>query len=219
MRSTNQAILHQEQSIFQARFTWQATPKHKIGVTFDQESFCACTTGISAVAPHPKPATIAGSLCSASSPSTGARRSATGCSSKRAASTASNVGAAWIRRSASWGNIDHLTPGMISVADTLNPVTGGPLTYRAAAAPTTTRGTGTSTTGRPCPTSPGRTRLQGGLQQRLRTSREHDLQLAGDALQLQLHLDGAERDRLPHRAAHGESQCQSRYGTLRIRTS
>ena len=30
------------------------------------------------------------------------------------------------------GNIDHLTPGMISVTDSLNPVTGGPLTYRAA---------------------------------------------------------------------------------------
>ena len=29
------------------------------------------------------------------------------------------------------GNIDHLTPGMISVSDTLNPVTGGPLSYRA----------------------------------------------------------------------------------------
>ncbi len=31
------------------------------------------------------------------------------------------------------GNIDHLEPGMISVVDTLNPVTGTPLTYRAAA--------------------------------------------------------------------------------------
>jgi hypothetical protein len=30
------------------------------------------------------------------------------------------------------GNIDHLEPGMISVTDSLNPVTGTPLTYRAA---------------------------------------------------------------------------------------
>ena len=30
------------------------------------------------------------------------------------------------------GNIDHLEPGMISVFDTLSPVTGGGLTYRAA---------------------------------------------------------------------------------------
>ena len=44
--STDQAILHQEQTIYQARLTWQATPKHKFGVTFDQENFCACTTGI-----------------------------------------------------------------------------------------------------------------------------------------------------------------------------
>ena len=44
--SPNQAILHQEQTIFQARMTWQASPKHKFGMTFDQENFCACTTGI-----------------------------------------------------------------------------------------------------------------------------------------------------------------------------
>ena len=35
--------------------------------------------------------------------------------------------------------------------------------------------------------------LQSGLQQRLRAPREHDLQLAGDAVQLRLHLDGADR--------------------------
>ena len=51
---------------------------------------------------RPRPATIAASRCSASSPSTGTRRSATGCWSKRAASTASSAGAAWSRRSASW---------------------------------------------------------------------------------------------------------------------
>ena len=51
---------------------------------------------------RPRPATIGASRCSASSPSTGTRRSATACSSRRAASTASSAGAAWIRRSASW---------------------------------------------------------------------------------------------------------------------
>ena len=56
VRSPDQAILHQEQSIFQGRFTWQANPKHKIGVTFDQESFCACTTGIG---PQPGGARVA----------------------------------------------------------------------------------------------------------------------------------------------------------------
>jgi hypothetical protein len=46
--SDRQAVLHQEQKIFQARFTYQASPRNKFGVTFDQEAFCACTTGISA---------------------------------------------------------------------------------------------------------------------------------------------------------------------------
>ena len=44
--SPNQAILHQEQSIYQARITWQVSPRNKIGITFDQERFCACSTGI-----------------------------------------------------------------------------------------------------------------------------------------------------------------------------
>src|SRR5215203_691742 len=44
--SPNQAILHQEQTIYQARITWQASPRNKIGSTYDQERFCACSTGI-----------------------------------------------------------------------------------------------------------------------------------------------------------------------------
>jgi hypothetical protein len=46
--SNRQAVLHQEQQIYQARLTWQANDKNKLGVTTDQESFCACTTTISA---------------------------------------------------------------------------------------------------------------------------------------------------------------------------
>ena len=48
VRSTEQAVLHQEQSIFQVNFTWQANQKNKFALTYDQENFCACTTGISA---------------------------------------------------------------------------------------------------------------------------------------------------------------------------
>src|SRR6187455_1312989 len=48
VRSTDQAVLHQEQSIFQVNFTWQANQKNKFAITYDQENFCACTTGISA---------------------------------------------------------------------------------------------------------------------------------------------------------------------------
>ena len=43
-------------------------------------------------------------------------------------------------------NIDAITPGMISVTDDPNPVTGGSLTYPHRLRSTTTRGTGTSTT-------------------------------------------------------------------------
>ena len=111
------------------------------------------------------------------------------------------------------GNIDHLEPGMISVTDTLNPVTGTPLTYRAAAdlqqlleLEPPLPGGGVLHHRVPC--------LQGGLQQRVPASRQHDLQRPGDAVQLQLHLDGAHRDHLPNRAPHGEGQRQSRHGTL-----
>jgi hypothetical protein len=48
-----QAYTHQDQQILQARFTWQANQKNKIGVTYDQENFCACATALSAtVAPE-----------------------------------------------------------------------------------------------------------------------------------------------------------------------
>ncbi len=133
--STTQAILHQEQKIYQARLTWQATPKHKFGMTYDQESFCACTTGIG---PGP------GGL---TSPEAGNDRRFplqrfvtmdwnTPVSNKLL------IEASGIHRVERWGgmepqvgklgNIDHLEPGMISVNDTLSPVTNTALTYRAA---------------------------------------------------------------------------------------
>jgi hypothetical protein len=131
VRSTEQAVLHQEQSIFQVNFTWQANQKNKFAVTIDQENFCACTTGISATV----------------SPEAGNDRRfplqrfvtvdwSTPVSNRLL------IEASGIHRVERWGgmepqvgklgNIDHLEPGMISVTDSLNPVTGGPLTYRAA---------------------------------------------------------------------------------------
>jgi len=132
VRSTRQAILHQEQKIYQARFTWQVDEKNKIGVTFDQEKFCACTTGITATV----------------SPEAGNDRSFplqrfvtvdwnTPVSNKLL------VEASAIHRVERWGgmdprvgklgNIDHLEPGMTSVSDTASPATGSALTYRSAA--------------------------------------------------------------------------------------
>jgi hypothetical protein len=136
VRSPNQAILHQEQTIYQARVTWQAAPRHKIGVTFDQENFCACTTGIG-----PGPGGV-------TSPEAGndrrfpLQRFVT-VDWNTPVSNRLLIEASGIHRVERWGgmepqvgklgNIDHLEPGMISVSDTLNPVTGTPLTYRAAA--------------------------------------------------------------------------------------
>ena len=134
--TTNQAILHQEQTIYQARLTWQASPKHKFGMTYDQENFCACTTGIGPG--------IGGVI---TSPEAGNDRRfplqrfvtvdwSTPVSNKLL------VEASGIHRVERWGgmdpqvgkvgNIDHLEPGMISVTDSLSPVTGTGLTYRAA---------------------------------------------------------------------------------------
>jgi hypothetical protein len=131
VRSANQAILHQEQTIYQARLTWQVSDKHKIGMTFDQENFCACTTAISATV----------------SPEAGNDRRFP---LQRFVTVDWNtpisnrllVEASGIHRVERWGgmepqvgklgNIDHLEPGMISVNDSLNPVTGNALTYRAA---------------------------------------------------------------------------------------
>jgi hypothetical protein len=131
VRSNRQAVLHQEQTIFQARYTWQVNPKNKIGVTADFEQYCACTTGISATV----------------SPEAGndrrfpVQRFVT-LDWNNPVSSKVLLEASGIHRVERWGgmhpqvgklgNIASLTPGIISITDTLNPVTGGPLTYRAA---------------------------------------------------------------------------------------
>jgi hypothetical protein len=134
--TSTQAVLHQEQSIVQARFTYQVNPKNKIGMTYDQENFCACTTGIG---PQPGGTIV--------SPEAGVDRRfplqrfvtmdwSTPVSNRLL------VEASGIHRVERWGgmepqvgklgNIDHLTPGMISVTDSNNPTTRGSLMYRAA---------------------------------------------------------------------------------------
>src|SRR5687768_5495872 len=44
-----QAIIHQDQTMFQARVTYQASQRHKIGFTYDLESLCSCPNQISAL--------------------------------------------------------------------------------------------------------------------------------------------------------------------------
>src|SRR5688572_22823540 len=132
VRSTQQAILHQDQQIFQARYTYQLNQKNKIGFTFDQEAYCGCPNGVTATT------------------------SPDGANDRRFP-TQRFVTADWtspvtnrllleasgIHRVERWGgmhlqtgkgeNLEAITPGMISVTDNPNPVTGGSLTYRSAA--------------------------------------------------------------------------------------
>ena len=46
--SGEQAILHQDQSIFQVHLTYQLNDKNKLGLTYDQESYCGCPFGVTA---------------------------------------------------------------------------------------------------------------------------------------------------------------------------
>jgi hypothetical protein len=132
VRSSRQAVLHQEQYIAQARVTWQVNERNKIGVTADLENFCACTTAISAT----------------TSPEAGndrrfpLQRFVT-MDWNTPVSNRLLLEASGIHRVERWGgmhpqvgklgNIEALTPGMISVMDTANPVTRSALTYRSAA--------------------------------------------------------------------------------------
>jgi hypothetical protein len=129
----DQAILHQEQKIAQARVTWQVNSRNKLGVTSDFETFCACVTGINAT----------------TAPEAGTDRRFP---LQRFVTTDWNspvtnsvlLEASAIHRVERWGqmdprtgklgNLDSLAPGMISVTDNPSPYNnGGSLTYRSAA--------------------------------------------------------------------------------------
>jgi hypothetical protein len=127
-----QAILHQEQQIYQGRFTWQADQRNKFGVTYDFENYCACPTGLSAlVAPEagndrrfPVQRFVTVDWNNPVSPRVLLEASA-------------------IHRVERWGgmhlqtgkgeNIDALAPGITSITDNPSLATGASLTYRSAA--------------------------------------------------------------------------------------
>ena len=132
VRSNQQAVLHQDQQIFQTRLTWQASQKNKIGFTFDQEAYCGCPNGVTATtspdgAVDRRFPTQRFVTADWTSPVTNRLL----------------LEASGIHRVERWGgmhlqtgkgdNIDAIAPGMISVTDNPNPVTGGSLTYRSAA--------------------------------------------------------------------------------------
>ena len=68
-----QAIIHQDQTMYQARVTWQANSKNKIGFTYDQEALCSCPNQISARS-LPRSGSTDDSRCSVSSRWTGTVR-------------------------------------------------------------------------------------------------------------------------------------------------
>ena len=126
-----QAFLHQDQQIFQGRITWQANPRNKFGMTFDQESLCNCPSAVSAT----------------TSPEAGndqrfpVQRFVT-VDWNNPLSNRLLLEASAIHRVERWGgmhlqtgkgdNIPSLTPGMTSVTDNPSLATGGMLTYRSA---------------------------------------------------------------------------------------
>ncbi|HEY7444287.1 MAG TPA: carboxypeptidase regulatory-like domain-containing protein [Vicinamibacterales bacterium] len=128
--TTQQAIQHQDQQIFQARFTWQATTKNKFGVTFDQENFCACPTTLSAT----------------TAPEAGVDRRFpvqrfVTVDWNNPLSSRVLLEASGIHRVERWGgmhlqtgkgdNISSLTPGMTGVVDNPSKFNGASLSYRA----------------------------------------------------------------------------------------
>src|SRR5688572_26236877 len=129
---TRQAVLHQEQKIGQARVTWQASQRNKLGVTADFESFCACATGITAtVAPEagndrrfPLQRFVTTDWTSPVN------------SSLLLEASAIHRVERWggmDQRTGKLGNLDALTPGMTSVTDNPSAYNGASLTYRSAA--------------------------------------------------------------------------------------
>jgi len=134
--TSTRAVIHQEQQIGQARLTWQINPKNKIGVTTDFERFCACETGIGP------------GVTGLTAPEAGVDRRfpLQRFVTMDWSSPVSNrllLEASGIHRVERWGGMhlqegkqgapSNLTPGIISVTDNPNLITGGSLTYRSAA--------------------------------------------------------------------------------------
>jgi hypothetical protein len=128
-----QAILHQDQTIFQLHLTYQLNQKNKLGLTVDQEAYCGCPFGVTA-----------GVTPDAASDRRFPLQRFVSADWTSPITNRLLIEASGIHRVERWGNmhlqtgkgdnIDAITPGMISVTDNPNPVTGGSLTYRSAAA-------------------------------------------------------------------------------------
>jgi len=128
-----QAILHQDQKIFQLHLTYQLNNKNKLGMTYDQESYCGCPFGVTAgVTPDaaadrrfPLQRFVSADW---TSPITNKLL----------------LEASGIHRVERWGNmhlqtgkgdnIDALAPGITGIVDNPSLATGASLNYRASSA-------------------------------------------------------------------------------------
>jgi hypothetical protein len=131
VRSSAQAIAHQDKTVFQGRFTYQLNQKNKLGMTIDQEAYCGCPFGVSATTTPD----------GASDRRFPLQRFVTADWTMPLTNKVL-IEASAIHRVERWGgmhlqtgkgeNIDAVVAGLTSITDNPNPVTGGSLTYRSA---------------------------------------------------------------------------------------
>ncbi len=125
-----QAILHQDQTIFQLHLTYQLNDKNKLGMTYDQESYCGCPFGVTA-----------GVTPDAASDRRFPLQRFVSADWTSPITNKLLLEASGIHRVERWGNmhlqtgkgdnIDSLTPGMIGIVDNPSLATGASLNYRA----------------------------------------------------------------------------------------
>ena len=128
-----QAILHQDQTIFQVHLTYQLNDKNKLGLTYDQESYCGCPFGVTA-----------GVTPDAASDRRFPLQRFVSADWTSPVTNRLLIEASGIHRVERWGNmhlqtgkgdnIDSLTPGMTGIVDNPSLATGASLNYRASSA-------------------------------------------------------------------------------------
>ena len=125
-----QAILHQDQTIFQLHLTYQLNNKNKLGMTYDQESYCGCPFGVTA-----------GVTPDAASDRRFPLQRFVSADWTSPITNKLLIEASGIHRVERWGNmhlqtgkgdnIDSLTPGITGIVDNPSLATGASLNYRA----------------------------------------------------------------------------------------
>jgi hypothetical protein len=128
-----QAILHQDQTIFQLHLTYQLNDKNKLGLTYDQESYCGCPFGVTA-----------GVTPDAASDRRFPLQRFVSADWTSPITNKLLIEASGIHRVERWGNmhlqtgkgdnIDSLTPGITGIVDNPSLATGASLNYRASSA-------------------------------------------------------------------------------------